>query len=196
MSRSIFSGPLGVLTKETDGALFIPADQIRYSVGTWTWTRIAAGDYVQRKTAGDNTSVLYVDLTTAVMRKYGTDPITSEGLKPGQSHDIRGFQLTAIDFIYRVETAALDAHTAALTRNTLANNVAPAVTTPSTLTGSLATATQATHPYITTLTCATPYVLGNNSAYVQDFLEWTINAAATSAVDVYGVVLKFNYNLL
>lgn len=203
MSRTIFEGPIASKTKETDGGLFIPADRLRYTVGTWAWNRVAAGDYVMRKTAGDNTSIIICDLNSIFFSKYGQDPTwdaiygTAPSSTPNDvAHDIRGIQLRSIDFIYRIETAALDAHSAALMKTVLANNVAPAVTTPSTMTGTLATAAQATHPYVTNLVVDTPFILGANAADVQNWLEWTINAAATSAVDVYGIYLKFHYNLL
>ena len=93
-------------------------------------------------------------------------------------------------------SAALNAHTYDLVKATYANNVAVATdaTIGGTLSGALATATQA-NPYLTTVTLGTPYVLGENLTRVAAMLELTVNAAATSVYDLYGVFVRYNYNL-
>lgn len=200
MSRSVLSGPLAVLTKETDGGLWVPGQDFNFSTGTWTFTRIAIGDYALRKTAAANAPFAVVNLTK-LLQKYGSDPLAATGAvpadKPGQStqRDIRGVQLASFDVVYGIATANLNSHAAVLRRTTYANNVANAVTTPSAVTGTLATATQA-NPYVSTITVSSPFVIGGNAADVSDWLELQIDAAAGTVYDLYGVYLKFNYNFL
>lgn len=140
------------------------------SVGTWTRTRVAQGNYVLRHTAADDTSVIGIDITQAIRAATG-----------------RGFKLASIDVVYSIGTLALDAHTLVLDKIAYANNVAVAVTSVP-LTGSLSTATQA-NPYLTNIAVTTPaFNNTDNSKYV---LELTVNAAATSAYDYYGLNLRF-----
>ncbi len=144
------------------------------SVGTWTRTRIAQGDYVLRHTAADDTSVIGIDIT--------------EALRTTAS---KGLRLASIDFVYSIGTLALDAHTVVLDRIAYANNVAVAVTSVP-LTGSLSTATQA-NPYVTNIAVTTPAFL--NTADAKYVIELTVDAAATSAYDFYGVVLRFSQTI-
>lgn len=140
------------------------------SVGTWTRMRVAEGNYVLRHTAADDTSVIGIDITPAIRAAAG-----------------RGFKLASFDVIYAIATLALDAHTVVLDRVAYANNVAVAVTSVP-LTVTLATATQA-QPYLTNAVVATPaFDVTANSKYVA---ELTVNAAATSAYDFYGLNLHF-----
>lgn len=140
------------------------------SVGTWTRTRIAQGDYVLRHTQANDTSVIGIDITPAIREASG-----------------RGFKLASVDVIYSIATLALDAHTLTLDKVAYANNVAVAVTSV-TLTGTLATATQA-NPYLSNIAVSTPaFDNTSNSKYV---LELTVNAGATSDYDFYGLNLHF-----
>lgn len=140
------------------------------SVGTWTMTRIAQGNYVLRHTAADDTSVIGWDITPALRAAAG-----------------RGFSLASFDLAYSIGTLALDAHSVVLDRVAYANNVAVAVTSVP-LTGTLATATQA-NPYLTNVAVTTPaFNVTANSKYV---LELTVNAALTSDYDLYGLNLRF-----
>lgn len=140
------------------------------SVGTWTRTRVAQGNYVLRHTVADDTSVIGIDITPAIRAAAG-----------------RGFRLASIDVIYSVAALALDAHSIVLDRIAYANNVAVAITSVP-LTGSLATATQA-QPYLSNVTVTTPaFNVTANSKYVA---ELTVNAGATSEYDFYGLNLHF-----
>jgi hypothetical protein len=140
------------------------------SVGTWTRTRVAEGDYVLRHTAADDTSVIGIDITEAIRTT------ASKGLK-----------LASIDVIHKIGTLALDAHTLTLDKVAYANNVATAVTSVP-LTGSLNTATQA-NPYVDNIAVTTPAF--DNTAASKYFVELTVNAAATSAYDFMGLNLHF-----
>lgn len=143
---------------------------ISTSAGTWTRTRIAEGNYVLRHTAADDTTIMGIDITPQLRAAAG-----------------RGFKLASVDVVYSIGTLALDAHTLTLDSIAYANNVAAAVTSVP-LTGSLSTATQA-NPYLTNVTVTTPaFLVTANAKYV---LELTVNAAATSAYDFYGLNLHF-----
>lgn len=140
------------------------------SVGTWTRTRIAQGNYVLRHTAADDTSVIGIDITPQIRAAAG-----------------RGFKLASIDVISSIATLALDAHSMVLDKVAYANNVAVAVTSVP-LTGTLPTATQS-NPYVSNLVVTTPaFNVTANSKYVA---ELTVNAAATSDYDFYGLNLHF-----
>lgn len=151
---------------------FIPLTNILInSVGTWTRTRVAQGNYSLVHTPADDTSVIGIDITP--------------NLRAATS---KGFILASIDVIYTIATLALDAHTLSFQSVAYANNAAVAVTSVA-LTGSLATATQ-TNPYVTNLAVTTPGYL--NTACAKYNLELTVNAAATSVYSFYGLNLHFS----
>lgn len=144
---------------------------LTFGTGTWTTTRIAQGNYVSRHTAGDETSIIAVDITPAIRVAAS-----------------KGWRLDSFDYIYSIGTLAMDAHSATLDRIAYANNVAVSVTSIP-ITATLATATQA-NPYVTNCTVTTPaFDITADSKYV---LEITANNAATSAYDFYGVMLRFS----
>lgn len=147
---------------------------LTFGTGTWTTTRIAQGNYVSRHTAGDETSIIAIDVTPIIRAAAS-----------------KGFRLDTFDYIYSIGTLAMDAHTITLDLINYANNAAVTVTSVP-ITGSLATATQA-NPYVTTLTITTPaFDITADSKYV---IEITANNAATTAYDFYGVMLKFSQTI-
>lgn len=148
---------------------------LTFGTGTWTTTRIAQGNYVKRHTAGDETSIIGIDLTPYIMTAAS-----------------KGFKLDSFDYIYSIGTLAMDAHTVTLDKINYANNVAVAVTSVA-ITGTLATATQA-NPYVTNVTIDTPAY--DNTADSKYILEVTANNAATTAFDFYGIVLKFTRTVI
>jgi hypothetical protein len=144
---------------------------LTFGTGTWTTTRIAQGNYVSRHTAGDETSIIAVDITPAIRVAAS-----------------KGWRLDSFDYIYSIGTLAMDAHSATLDRIAYANNVAVSVTSIP-ITATLATATQA-NPYVTNCTVTTPaFDVTADSKYV---LEITANNAATTDYDFYGVMLRFS----
>jgi hypothetical protein len=144
---------------------------LSFGTGTWTTTRVAQGNYVSRHTAGDETSIIGVDLTPEIRVAAS-----------------KGFRLDSFDYIYSITTLAMDAHSATLDRIAYANNVAVSVTSIP-ITATLATATQA-NPYLTNCTVTTPaFDVTADSKYV---LEITANNSATSDYDFYGVMLRFS----
>lgn len=149
-------------------------DVLTFGTGTWTVTRIAQGDYVSRHTAGDETSIIAVDITPMIVVAAS-----------------KGFRLDSFDYIYSIGTLAMDAHSVTLDRIAYADNVAVSVTSIA-LTGSLATATQA-NPYVTNIAVTTPaFDVTADSKYV---MEITANNSATSAYDFYGVMLRFSQTI-
>ena len=197
MGESGVSGPFRVEIKETDGGIFIPASLADLIGGTWTTTRVAAGNIVMRKTAADNAGQASFPLGAMLLQKFGTDPINSaKGLSPAR---IRGFEIVSIDVIYGIGTADMDSHSFDIHEITYANNVANAVnsTLGGTLLGTLVVATQA-NPYVTSIGPATvsPIIVGRNTALRNLTLEIAWDAAATTVLDYYGIFVRYNYNLL
>lgn len=149
-------------------------DVVLFGTGTWTTTRIAEGNYVKRHTAADETSIIAIDITPAIVVAAS-----------------KGFRLDSFDYMYSIGTAALDAHSLTLDRIAYANNVAVSVTSIA-VTSTLATATQA-NPYLTNSTVNTPaFDVTADSKYV---LEITVNNSLTSAYDFYGVMLRFSQTI-
>jgi hypothetical protein len=147
---------------------------LTFGTGTWTVTRIAQGNYVSRHTAGDETSIIAVDITPQIRIAAS-----------------KGFRLDSFDYIYSIGTLAMDAHSVTLDRIAYANNVAVSVTSIP-ITGTLATATQA-NPYLTNVTIDTPaFDITADSKYV---IEITANNSATSAYDFYGIMLHFSQTI-
>lgn len=147
---------------------------LTFGTGTWTTTRIAQGNYVKRHTPADETSIVAVDITPAIRVAAS-----------------KGFRLDSFDIIYAIAANALDAHSAVLDRIAYANNVAVSVTSVP-ITATLATATQA-NPYVTNCTVTTPaFDITADSKYV---LELTVNNAAASEYDYYGVMLRFSQTI-
>jgi hypothetical protein len=142
-----------------------------FGTGTWTTTRVAQGNYVKRHTPGDETSIIGVDITP-IIRAVAS----------------KGFRLDSFDVIYAIAANALDAHTVTLDRIAYANNVAVSVTSVA-ITGTLATATQA-NPYVTNISINTPaFDITADSKYI---IEITVNNAAASEYDYYGIDLRFS----
>lgn len=158
-------------TLVTDYQQFISLNDILLaSVGTWTMTRIAQGNYGLRHTVADDTSVIGWDITPMLRAAANL-----------------GFRLASFDLIYSIAALALDAHSVVLDRIVYANNVAVSVTSVP-LTGALATATQA-NPYVSNVAVTTPAF--NNTADSKYVLELTVNAGATSEYDLLGLNLRF-----
>ncbi len=150
------------------------SDVLTFGTGTWTVTRIAQGNYVSRHTAGDETSIIAVDITPIIRAAAS-----------------KGWRLNTFDYIYSIGTLAMDAHSLTLDRIAYANNVAVSVTSIAG-TYTLATATQA-NPYVTTCTVTSPaFDITPDSKYV---IEITANNAATTDFDYYGIVLKFSQTI-
>lgn len=147
---------------------------LTFGTGTWTVTRIAQGNYVSRHTPGDETSIIGVDITPMIVVAAS-----------------KGFRLDSFDLIYAIAANALDAHSATLDRIAYVNNVAVSVTSIP-ITATLATATQA-NPYVTNCTVTTPaFDVTADSKYI---LEVTVNNAAASEYDYYGVMLRFSQTI-
>lgn len=158
-------------TTVSDYQQFVPLTNILInSVGTWTRTRVAQGNYSLVHTPADDTSVIGIDITPQIRAAAGL-----------------GFELASIDVVSTIATLALDAHSLTLSGVVYTNNAAVAVTSV-TLTGTLPTATQA-NPYVSNLAVTTPAFI--NSAVSKYCAELTVNAAATSVYSFYGLNLHY-----
>ena len=161
-------------TAQTDYNIFCGIDKLIYtSAGTWTPTAgAAAGDIYSRKTAAAEIPIIVFDVSNIVRTTAG-----------------RGFQLNSFDIVYRIGTANLIAHTVVLSTVSFTDNTGatPTITTPA-ITGTLIT-TFAANIRVTNITIDTPGYL--NTIAARHVISITVNAAATSVYDVYGVNLRF-----
>lgn len=154
-----------------DSSIFFPAYEVQPAGGTYTLTRLAAGDIVWRKTAAANTSHIHISLRRALRNGV-----------------LRYFRLSSFDYIYGIGTDVLTSHAVRVDRVTYANNTAVAIVSAGgTLTGTLATATQA-NLYVTRVTFGTPITL---VAPLEDVrIELEIVATAAAVFDFYGVAVN------
>lgn len=215
-------GPVRAIVGEYDGEVFISGRDFLFDVGTWTPTRLAAGSYTMRKTANAETTNPGVSLLQHIMKKIGADPMTDfgsnfgvqnppKGTTPARSgvgtypfqsgHAFRGVQVTEIDVIYGITIADLTSLAAKISQTTYADNVAISVVDKTALfTGAAALAKTfragiRVVPLIITAPNL-PYVLGNNADLTVDWFELNAVAPGTTVLDLYGIQVKFNYNLL
>jgi hypothetical protein len=146
-------------------------DVLSFGTGTWTITRLAQGNYVSRHTPGDETSIIGIDITPMIRTAAS-----------------KGFRLDSFDVVYAIAANALDAHSVTLDRIVYADNVAVSVTAVA-ITATLATATQA-NPYLTNAAVDVPAF--DNTADSKYIIEVTVNNAAASEYDFYGIMLRFS----
>lgn len=162
------TGAANILAKQQFVGL---SNVLTFGTGTWTVTRIAQGNYVSRHTPGDETSIIGIDITPAIRTAAS-----------------KGFRLDSFDVIYAIAANPLDAHTVTLDRIAYADNVAVSITSVP-ITATLATATQA-NPYVTNAVVDTPaFDITADSKYI---IELTVNNAAASEYDYYGIMLRFS----
>lgn len=165
----------------TDYKKFIGLQSVlNYSAGTWTRTRVAQGDYVQRKTAADNTTIIGIDVTAEI--RIAAD---------------KGFKLSGFDVIFRNNTADLDAHSVTLDKVVYVNSEAvskTAINLTSAITTSAAASVnlplgQDADPQVAPVAVDVPaFDNTDDSKYV---VELTVNAAASSAYDFIGLMAKY-----
>jgi hypothetical protein len=170
------TGPITTTTAQTDYLKFLGINDILGpSVGVWTLTRIAIGDYVLRKTVTAETAILGFDITEAV-----------------RTTSLKGFKLTGFDVIHRNTTTALSSHSATLSNIVYVSGSAVSTTSVA-ITGTLATTAQA-NPLIGAMTVTTPaFQTTADSVWV---IELSVGADTTSVYDFIGIVLKFTQNSL
>jgi hypothetical protein len=204
-----------VLFPELDGSYFVDPTDFKFDAGTWAYTRDTVGVYGLSHVAAAETVHGVLNLNRVLYNKIGKDPWVSpvgaeywSGYADASSlpggggsallpHYFRGVQISGFDLIYSIGTLALTSGGVVASRATFKNNTATVVATApgGAITGTHATATQ-TNPYVTAFTFATPYILGNNLADVEDTLEFTWVFQATSVFELYGANIYFNYVLL
>lgn len=145
---------------------------VNYSAGTWTTTRLAQGDYVKRKTAAADTTIIGIDITAQI-------------ILGGSS----GFKLSSFDVIHRNTTDVLNAHTFTVTGVTYTDSAA--ITSASlAYSGTLPTTTNA-NPRVTNIAASIPFYINHNRVVV----EITVNATATAVYDFIGLNLHFTKTL-
>jgi hypothetical protein len=159
--------------------VFIGCDAAHGATGTWTNTRVAAGNYALVKTATDQSSTLSINISDHILNRASAT---------------KGCQIKSIDYVYGIVTKALDAHTVKLYKTTYASGSAVSVAEMGgTLTytgGALQTAIGA-QPYTTVITLATPTFLGTgDNACV---IEFTVDASDTSVYSFYGIGVNFTW---
>jgi hypothetical protein len=142
---------------------------LNYSAGTWTRTRISGGDYVQRKTAAADTTVMGIDITPEF-----------------RTASLKGMRLDSFDGITRNNTADLLVHGVTLYRVSY-TDTGLVTTTAIPTTGAFPT-TQNANPRVTNIPVNTPAFFTEGDKYV---IEITLQAALTSAYDFIGLVLRF-----
>lgn len=196
-----FDGPIRSYQKESDGGLFVPAFWLQSGTATWTLSRTGAGLWRQRRTAANGSSILVCDLSAA-FSKIGADPALSPtpgAPGGGRSHDVRGFQLKSFDLIYAISTADLAAGiTPSIQRATYANGVAPVVTNPGTFANMAALPKAQGANILANAPLDAEFLIEGNAADVVDTLELLVDdtGGGTSVVDVFGLMLYYDYNIL
>lgn len=182
MSSHRIDVPLRSNAPSTDYSHWVPPEMISAFTGTWAITRVAAGHRVLRHSAADDTSLLIVPCTPPIIREKAN----------------RGVRIKSFDVVYDVDTADLDAHSAICRQVTLVNSTAAAIAAHGgTLTGTLSIASADADPLVTRLTLGTPaWITQTTANIIEVLLEITVDAAATSAVDYYGVRVNYDVNLL
>ena len=168
-----------------------------FASGTWTNTRIAAGNYYQLKTAGAATTIAVLNLARAVQRALSALPVSVN--VPMGSEVQAGGLLTGFDLVYSIGTAALTSLTPLAYQTSYVNNVAASINASpggaiSLVTLSAVPVATQTNPYSVAWQFATPYLIGANGTGVADFLEFSIVDAGSSVFGIYGILLKFNAN--
>lgn len=125
----------------------------------------------------------------------------------GAGHYFRGFQVAEVDLIYSIGTANLTSLTPNFYRRTNTDNAAPTIVTNpganlsgqyrinGTLGNTLPAAFRGTR-YVSTIVFLAPYVIGNNLANCDDWLELVVVDPGTSVFAILGMSIKVNYNLL
>jgi len=120
-------------------------------------------------------------------------------------HAIRGFQICGAVLVYRITTAAPTSFTISFYRRKQLNNAAPTITTdpggPYTVNGvagptSGFVLTAQANRYSALIVFNTPYTIGFNDRNTDDWFELSVVGTGTAVVDIMGLMVLTNYNLL
>jgi hypothetical protein len=215
--HTTFTGPVRSLFGETDGVLWFNG-ALMPAFGTAPTSRPGTG-IIARTVQAAVTAYIYAPLTDVQFLKAGTDPAIGPGPQANQpaqapvsrpgvlagttgfvaglGHDLRGLQLTALWFYYRVNS--VNATTIALnyyrTVWPQTDGALPTATQPITL-GGTPSVTASTNVHVFMPTLSAPVVIGGNSLATQDVIEIQIVTPSGSSVDIFGLAAQVNYNLL
>jgi hypothetical protein len=163
-------------TNDTAMAAFVPASKIGKSAGTWTPT-LASNTVGDVRTAGAATFNLFVPLNPPVSNSVG----------------LKGARIKSVELLYSVATAALNSVTTVeIEKMTVSSagavtGVAVTATLNSTEDTTAKRLTVANHRVIATIT--SPAWTDNDESY---WLYVTFDAAATSAVTLWGAVVNYD----
>jgi hypothetical protein len=215
--HTTFTGPVRSLFGETDGVLWFNAGTL-VGFGSQPTSRPGAG-ILARTVPVSTTAYTYALLSDVTLIKAGTDPAIGPGPQANQpaqgpvsrpgvlagttgfvaglGHDLRGLQLTALWFYYRVNTANATTITLNYYRTVWpqTDGALPTATQPITL-GGTPSVTASTNVHVFMPTLSAPVVIGGNSLATQDLIEIQIVTPSGGTVDVFGLAAQVNYNLL
>jgi hypothetical protein len=188
----------------------------RNAAGDWSWNNVAGAATVVLSADNSNLTRPYITLpafpgqgtvptTNEFQEAFGTSAGSPgnpfSGVAAGSTTAVGavgggvfgtpnvpwGLAIIDIFAVYSVQTAALTAATLQLNRNIFVENTATTNTTVLAATGvALTTTTSATTPHVQRVALAQPLVY-ETADFSSLILEFSVNAAATSAVRVYGL---------
>lgn len=186
-SKNPLTGTNFKIALDDQGAsMFLSPDKAQIVGGTWTPTRNAQGDISWNKTAAADTTYIVYSLRD-MFKTYKP----AQGMYDDTQVADRGIKIKTIDVVYSIGTLALTSQTPTINKIVYSNNAANVVSTWSTFTGSLATATQA-NPYVSTLTLATQAF--DVTADTDINIEIAVVAQATSVYKFYGLFVNYDQN--
>ena len=166
--------PANIQANITDYQEFIGIQNIILrTAGTWTATVSAvAGDVFSRKTALAEAPVVVFEVDRAIRTAAS-----------------RGFRLDSYSVVYKIATFALVSHTTAFYIISYADNTAatPTQSTPA-ITGTLQTVTNV-NIRVTNISLDVPSFL--NTTGGKHVISVTLDAAATTVYDIYGIILFY-----
>lgn len=145
-----------------------------FITGTWTKTRNAAGNYTMVKTSNAETAYAVLNLAQFMDRAFAS---ATQAINSPLGTEFDAGIMTGFDLIYSVGSGALTSITPAIYETTFVNLATPSVNSTQAqfvLTPTVAPAAQsadATKPTIQFFSMADFWLLGNNIADVQDFIE-------------------------
>ena len=125
----------------------------------------------------------------------GPPPFTGiTQLTPTTAARPKGIQINTITAVYSVGAVDATVNTLGLYKTTYSNAAAPAVSTILAASNLTKThSTDATKPYVTTLTLSTPAMITTQNCELN--LEWKVTTgAATGTSSIWGVILQCSYN--
>lgn len=172
----------GIARAKNTRRVFVPPNAWAYPTGTWTPT-FAANVFSMDKTAADNTCVAYVPCPAP--------QISDAAVESSAAAVDRGVRPIALEIMYSVATAALDAVDVALLKDTYADSAT--LNTAAAVTSSYDAAHDTAGERITVDEHRLSLLIAERDRFflssgVGVHGEATFNAAATSVLKVFGAI--------